>query len=757
MEAASASGHAPVQPPTGVATRRRAWRRLKDRLATRCMAIGGISVIVAIVLIFFYLLYVVLPLFRPARMEAIGQYALPGPAGGTLYLALDEYGEIGLRVTATGEALFFRTADGTRLDSRALPEVGAAVTAFGAGDPSRAMLALGLADGRALVFRHRYSNSFPNDRRVTTPSFAFPLGDTPVVIDPAGRALRAIGVQGTDERVTVVAIAHDGRVLVSDLVLTRSLLDDSVTIERRDGAIDSGAAKPARIALSVDQRSLYVLDDQGRISLYDLTDPASPRPIDTTRIVQDGATITALDFVAGGISLLAGDSRGRIAQWFPVRDAGNDYKLTFVRAFHEQHAPIVALAPEHHRKGFLAAAADGTVGVYHTTAHRTLKIEKLDAGTATALAISPRADAAVVLDDNDHLHHWLLHNEHPEVSWRALWGKVWYESRQQPEYVWQSSAATSDFEPKLSLTPLAFGTLKAALYAMLFAIPLALGGAVYAGYFMSPRLRGYVKPTIEVMAAIPTVILGFLAGLWLAPFVEHRLAGVFLLFVVLPLAVVAAAYIWYRLPAAVRYRIPNGWEGALLVPVVCVAVVAALGLGDTLESGLFSGDLAAWMTHRLGVDYDQRNSLVVGIAMGFAVIPTIFSISEDAVFGVPRHLTVGSLALGATPWQTMVRVVLLTASPGMFSGVMIGLGRAVGETMIVLMATGNTPIIDMNLFQGFRALSANIAVEMPESEVGSSHYRILFLAALVLFLVTFLFNTAAEIIRQRLRTRYSGL
>ncbi|HEX2140047.1 MAG TPA: ABC transporter permease subunit, partial [Woeseiaceae bacterium] len=130
---------------------------------------------------------------------------------------------------------------------------------------------------------------------------------------------------------------------------------------------------------------------------------------------------------------------------------------------------------------------------------------------------------------------------------------------------------------------------------------------------------------------------------------------------------------------------------------------------------------------------------------------------EDAVFGVPKHLSYGSLALGATPWQTLVRVVLPTASPGMFSAVMIGFGRAVGETMIVLMATGNTPVMDWNIFEGMRTLSANIAVEMPESEVGSSHYRVLFLAALVLFLFTFLFNTAAEIIRQRLRRKYSTL
>jgi phosphate transport system permease protein len=143
--------------------------------------------------------------------------------------------------------------------------------------------------------------------------------------------------------------------------------------------------------------------------------------------------------------------------------------------------------------------------------------------------------------------------------------------------------------------------------------------------------------------------------------------------------------------------------------------------------------------------------------MGFAVIPGIFSIAEDAVFSVPRHLTQGSLALGATRWQTMVGVVLPTASPGIFSAVMMGFGRAVGETMIVLMATGNSPVINFNIFEGMRTFSANIAVELPETAVGSTHFRVLFLAALVLLALTFVVNTIAEVVRQRLRQRYSNL
>jgi phosphate transport system permease protein len=338
-----------------------------------------------------------------------------------------------------------------------------------------------------------------------------------------------------------------------------------------------------------------------------------------------------------------------------------------------------------------------------------------------------------------------------------LWDKVWYENYDGPQYIWQSSASSNDFEPKYSLMPLSFGTLKAAFYAMLLATPLAICGAIFTAYFMAPALRTFIKPTIELMEALPTVILGFLAGLWLAPLIETTLPGIFSVLLVTPVCIVAAAYAWSRLPRRIRHRVPDGWEPLLLVPVIVLAVMVPLSLSGWMEITFFGGDVRLWLDQEMGIPFDQRNALVVGFAMGFAVIPTIFSIAEDALFAVPKHLTFGSLALGATPWQTLMRVVLPTASPGIFSAVMIGFGRAVGETMIVLMATGNTPIMSGNIFEGLRTLSANIAVELAESEVASTHFRILFLAALVLFLFTFVFNTTAELIRHRLRRKYGSL
>ena len=341
------------------------------------------------------------------------------------------------------------------------------------------------------------------------------------------------------------------------------------------------------------------------------------------------------------------------------------------------------------------------------------------------------------------------------MTWSALWQEVWYEGYPEPDYVWQSTSASDDFEPKLSLVPITFGTIKAAFYAMLFAVPIAVAGAIYTAYFMNSGLRKVIKPTVEIMEALPTVILGFLAGLWLAPFVEMHLPGVMMIAVLLPFSTVLVAAIWHFLPQKIINRIPQGAHVIILIPVLLLVGYFSVLASPLVEDLVFDGDARAYINDIFG--FDQRNSLIVGIAMGFAVIPTIFSIAEDAIFSVPKHLTQGSLALGATSWQTLINVVLLTASPGIFSAVMMGLGRAVGETMIVLMATGNTPVMDFNIFSGMRTLAANIAVEMPESEVGSSHYRVLFLAAFVLFILTFIFNTIAEYVRQRLREKYSAI
>jgi phosphate transport system permease protein len=233
--------------------------------------------------------------------------------------------------------------------------------------------------------------------------------------------------------------------------------------------------------------------------------------------------------------------------------------------------------------------------------------------------------------------------------------------------------------------------------------------------------------------------------------------GIVLMLIMFPLVTLAASYVWRLIPLPIRSRWKPGVELLFLAPLLVLTVAACASANSWVEGAFFNGSFPQWLYDTTGVRYDPRNSLVVGFAMGFAVIPIIYTICEDAFSNVPQHLVSGSLALGANRWQTALRVVLPTASPGVFSAIMIGFGRAVGETMIVLMATGNTPVMDFNAFSGFRALSANIAVEIPEAPEGGTLYRILFLGAFLLFVLTFLVNTAAEIVRQRLRERYSRI
>ncbi|MGI9229024.1 MAG: phosphate ABC transporter permease [Gammaproteobacteria bacterium] len=740
------------------AARHRNYRHIKDVCMRYLMALGGIGVIIAIVLIAFYLFYIVIPMFKPSHIERLAEYPVPADLQAeSLYYAMEEQHEIGLRVTTDGSVVFFSTADGMPIHQQSLAQqTRADVTAFAAGDPSQRLLAIGLDDGTAMLAQHEYKVTYPNDVRLITPHLQWPLGDTPIQLDPLGKPIALISAQTEEEQTTIVALTEDSRLLLTHIAREESLLGDtSETIISRTEIPLQG--KATHLLLDVEQRELYVAGQEGTISYYDISDKSRVRLVQRVNAVESLAQISSLAFLSGGISILVGDTAGNVTQWFPVRDEENNYTLERIRGFEPFSTTVTGITPEYFRKGFLAIDADGYLTIYHTTAHRTVKRERISEQALKHLAIAPRANAMLLEDSVGQLQFWKVDNEHPEISWQSIWGKVWYESRDKPEYIWQSSSASSDFEPKFSLTPLAFGTLKAAFYAMLFAIPMAILGAIYTAYFMSAGMRNIVKPTIEIMEALPTVILGFLAGLWFAPFVEQNMPGLFLFVLLLPLVVIGAAYAWNRLPEAVRHKVPEGWEAALLLPVVVITGVFAFAISQPVEIALFDGNMPLWLTDELGIAYDQRNSLVVGIAMGFAVIPTIFSISEDAVYSVPKHLTTGSLAMGATAWQTMVRLVILTASPGIFSAVMIGTGRAVGETMIVLMATGNTAIMDMNIFEGFRALSANIAVEMPESEVGSTHYRILFLAGLVLFLATFMFNTLAEVVRQRLRVKYSSL
>jgi phosphate transport system permease protein len=735
-----------------VVSRARTARRIRiDRWASRLVVLGGIVIIASILAILVVILGEVWPLFRAPTASRLGQgIAAAVPAPGEA-LGVDEYREIAYTLTAEGALQFTPLRVAGSYPPVPVPGLdGARVTAVA--ETGRGRHVVGTSDGRVIPLEVTFQVEFKDAGRVLTPQQKF---DAPVALDPEGRPLQRLTGAVTATGPVVIGQLGPRELVVQTVVEKKALIGAARREESRQALTVEAAGEVT--ALRVDSRGddLFLGTSRGELIRYDLRDRGVPQRAES--IAAATGPITLLQFLNGDRTLVVGDRGGVVTTWQLVAPpTGGSARLSPVERFANHTAPIVAASPSRRDKGFVTADAGGGVHLNYGTSGATLLDLRDDPGLR-GIVFAPKADGLITIDERGRLSHWAVHNPHPEASWRALFGRVWYEGYAQPEYVWQSTGGTDDFEAKFSLTPLVYGTLKGTFYALLFAVPLALLAALYVSEFMHPSVKAYVKPAVEIMAALPSVVLGFLAGLWLAPLVERLVPGLFLLPLVEALCILGALLVWRLLPLAVRMRLRTGTEVFLLLPVVVVGAWLAFGLGGLVEARLLAGDYRGWLLSALGLTYDQRNSLVVGVAMGFAVIPIIFTIAEDSLANVPQHLRAGSLALGANRWQTALRIVLPTASPGIFSAIMIGFGRAVGETMIVLMATGNTPLMDANIFSGFRALSANIAVELPEAPEGGTLFRVLFLAAFLLFCLTFVVNTVAELVRLRLRRRYRYL
>lgn len=746
-ESASAGGP-PASARKAAAVRPASRRNLADRLATRFVTLSGVVIIAAILAILFVIVGVVWPLLRPPSATSVPAGSLPA---GTfpLALAVDEYREEAFVATKSG--LLVLPVAGGKATAADLPGLGDA-TVVKAVAPEPELIVLGLSDGRLYPVAVSTEVAYDEGKRRVTPSIR---PGAPVIVDPAGKPAGVFKyVRGPDGPIALVATGPRELTLVR-VVEKTSLMGETTREEVRVVLPVAASGEVTSLALDVRGQNIFAGTSTGEIVRFDLRDEANPRQEETVAASAPGTTVTVLGFLNGDRTLVSGDSAGRVSSWQVVQaDEGGARQLARVHEFKSHGSAVTGFSASRRDKGFVTGDAAGGVEVHYATTGKSLLSLAAGAAPLGAVVFAPKADAVLAAALDGKLHQFTLRNPHPEVSWRSLFGKVWYEGYAQPDYVWQSTGGTDDFEAKFSLTPLIYGTLKGTFYALILAIPLALAGALYTAQFMHPNLRSVVKPVVEVMAALPSVVLGFIAGLWLAPQVEKIVPGILLMPFVIPLLAVLAAAAWAKLPTSLRTRIPNGWEAVLLVPLVVAGGALSIWLGFQVERFFLAGDYRHFLLTAFGVTYDQRNSLVVGIAMGFAVIPIIFTVAEDSLSSVPAGLSAGSLALGATRWQTALRTVLPTASPGIFSAVMIGFGRAVGETMIVLMATGNTPVMDPSIFNGFRALSANIAVELPEAPEGGTLFRVLFLAALLLFLMTFVVNTAAELVRLRLRKKY---
>jgi len=730
--------------PTALPAATSRGRLLRDRLARVLVRAGGFAVVFSLVGILVFLLVEVAPLFRGANVSE--PRALAGTGGEPAVLLVDASLARLASVARDGRVSVLDASTGTLEATLAAPVDGEIVAVGDA--PGESTFTALTRDGRVIVVPVEWPVEYgESGARSVSARLGTPIE---LPLEPANARVVAFSARARETRAAAAAVLADGTLAV----VRRTIRVNDFTGEREEQTVRSQIAAPegvTHLVLDSDQRQLYGADARGALYWWELAEDGVRKP----RVSQTGSPITALSLLVGGRSVVVGHADGGLSIWFRVQTGRAHAELVRAHEIRSQGAAIRAIAPSWRKRTFAALAADGSIGLYHSTSERTLWRGGARDELALTAVLAPRGDA-LYLANTAGVSAFAVRNPHPETSFAGLVEPIWYEDYPEPTWVWQSTGGSEEFEPKLSLTPLAIGTLKGTFYALFFAIPLGILGALYTSQLMDPRLQRWVKPAVEIMASLPSVVLGFLAGLWLAPRLEHYFPGLLALLVAAPVLALAAGAAFRALPARLRGRLPAGTEVAFAAAALALGAAVSVSLSASIEGLVFGGDFAGWLQRRTGLAYDQRNAVVAGIAMAFAVIPIIFAIAEESLSNVPKTLSAASLALGATRWQTLARVVLPAASPGLFAAVMIGFGRAVGETMIVLMATGNTPLMGWSPFDGFRSLSANIAVEIPEAPHGATLYRVLFLSALLLFIVTFVLNTAADLVRESLRRRYSG-
>jgi phosphate transport system permease protein len=885
-------------PKLKTASTRKAKRR--DKVARWVITSGGIVVIASVVAILALIVGVTLPLFRGTQAHAVGacDCSASCPKAKIRCLGIDMDMD-GANVTSfvwseSGSVAWIDLRTGRLIGREELKSPGgkAAAALRQAESLGGQKYSLTWSDGAASlveIVRAKKADAASNSPLYSVRSLASVKGTEGVSSDRASQPVAhppmTPSVPVTFEQsfirrsdggvVTRAARQSDGTITIVRQAVTETPMGDEEVSTHASVMREDIISHIRSMTMDHEGKTLYAGTDDGRLVRWQLGEDGKVVNREVVRAFSDGRTVTALALVLGDVSLAVGDEKGELTVWSPVNTDGTR-KLQMIHELQSHPCAIREIVPSGRTKSLVSLDADGVAHLDHITSERrllSLAVGGKDAATVaekteTAMpqvALGPRDDALVAMDSAGKLTAWRIEGGCPEVSFKTLFGKVFYEGYDKPEYVWQTTGG-EEFEPKFSLVPLVFGTLKGTFYAMLFAVPLALFAAMYVSYFTTPGFRRTIKPMVEIMATVPSVVIGFLIALWLAPVIERWALAFFVSLIAVPATFVAFMAVWQILR---RFdwarRVENGYEFLVVLPVLLVGVALAACVSAPLEQTLFqaaapahelqgksvavdeaplllgtfhatprwqvlavlaglviiptalfafqmtwrfairvdsikrikgarkglllltkyvlilstivsgaavamwlagpieaklfpanfSGGFCRWLIEGpLHTRYDQRNNIIIAFGLGFTVIPIIFSISEDSLSNVPYNMTAASMAVGASRWQTLWRVVLPSASPGIFAATMIGFGRAVGETMIVLMATGNTPILDWSPLNGMRTLSANIAVEIPEAPVGGTLYRVLFLCAVLLFLLTFTVNTAAELVRQRLRKRF---
>lgn len=690
----------------------RAWR---DRIAGRIITIGGLTVLVTLAVLIWHLLYVTTPLLLSPSLKPVKSWSVPQTeelllledlSAGRAILSMA--GDCQLNLYQSGESgasqleLLKTMPQPCQLSTKALHQGG-----------ERYLFQLG-TDG--LVRMERLIRVAQRIERIQELSFLV----KPVVPEVIQRWQVALS-----ERWLAVALRSDKQWHIHWVSRDRPLQNFTQELDG-DGNV---------LLLPSVTTALWYKDNQAIF-----TSPDSHQRITTKHPIETADAF--LDHKA----VLMGLQGGEVQKWSSFNQRGQ-----FV------YQQIYTL-PDTLSIKQMQMISGRDLGVILTHKHELLLFL---GSTGEILQRQPLNKAVqsffvtgnkLFLQHQQNIEQWQIENASSIVSFESLWSKVWYHGYEEPDTIWQSTTSADNAQAKYSLVPLVIGSLKAALFALMVAIPLALGAAIYTAYFVPDSLRNWLKPGIEMLEAVPSVVIGFIAAIWLIPVVEDRLLAIVLFLWGLPVGLIISAFLQKPISRWLSLKWQSGWELIMAIPLVLLVAWLAFLLGADLQDWLWP---QGWFAENQ--TYSSKNALVVALALGVAIVPSIYSLAEDAIYEVPTHLRQASFALGATRAQTLRYVVLVAAYPGIFSSVMLGLSRAFGETMIVLMVTGNTPVADWDPFSGLRALTANIAIELPEAEVNSIHYRILFFTALLLFAFTFVINTLAELIRGRLRRHYQNV
>jgi len=517
-------------------------RKLADFIATSVVTTGGITIILSILAILVFIGIETIPLFQSVKSKLASTFILKESPELSSYsidttddktfpfiaTGLEEYREIGFVVTDDGLLTFLSLTDGKTIKQLPLTELKGSTITSSFVSVNNKLYSFGTNNGFIVPVTTEYKINFVGDKRVITPEVKegdlFKVYDAPLDI--------IAYEESTEEDISAAAAyTSTGNLVFAALIAPEDDFgSEEPELFTKELTDQLNGSKVSTIELDISIENLFVGTENGKIFHWDVSDRENPeflRAIDATDSPK--TAITSLAFLLGDRSLLVGDEAGNVSVWFEVRDSSSPTGdiLTRIHQLSPLELPITYITASARDRGFVASDTGGNINLYHATSGQLLQELKTGGSGVKQLSFAPKSDGVLAIDDKGKMFNWGLDNPHPETNIKTLFGKVWYEGYQKPEYVWQSTGGTDEFEPKLSLTPLAFGTLKGALYALFFAIPISIFGAICVSQFMHPSLRNTIKPIIEIMAALPSVVLGFLAGLWLAPIIEKIIPAVF--------------------------------------------------------------------------------------------------------------------------------------------------------------------------------------------------------------------------------------